>query len=102
MKGRVDLKTDQAKVVAFEVQSFDEAPDIGIVCVAIDARSVPASALDDLRQLVRDFPGETPVVVELATSRGARRLRLGSEFRVRAEPQFFAEVRALVGEATMV
>ena len=32
-----------------------------------------------LRQLVRDFPGDTPVVVELATSRGARRLRLGSE-----------------------
>ena len=41
VKGRVDLKTDQAKLVAFEVQSFDEVPDIGIVRVAIDARTVP-------------------------------------------------------------
>ncbi len=102
VKGRVDLKTDQAKVVAFEVQAFDEAPDLGIVRVALDARTVPATVLDDLHHLVREFPGETPVVLELATSRGPRRLRLGSEYRVKAEPQFFAEVRALIGEASLV
>ena len=102
VKGRVDMKTDTAKLVAFEVHSFDEVPDIGIVRVAIDARTVPATALDSLRQLVRDFPGDTPVVVDLTTSRGARRLRLGSDYRVRAEPQFFAEVRALIGDATLV
>ena len=41
VKGRVDMKTDTAKLVAFEVHSFDEVPDIGIVRVAIDARTVP-------------------------------------------------------------
>ena len=67
----------------------------------IDARTVARSAIDDLKSLVREFPGDYPVIVELLTSRGPKRLRLGASFRVRPESAFFAEVRARLGDATL-
>ena len=54
-----------------------------------------------LAELVRDYPGEAPVVVALETSMGARQLALGPDFRVRPEPDFFAEAKSLLGEAAV-
>jgi hypothetical protein len=50
---------------------------------------------------VREYPGEAPVVLALETSNGPRTLALGSEFRVAPVPDFFAEVKALLGEAAV-
>jgi hypothetical protein len=50
---------------------------------------------------VREFPGEAPVVLDLVTSEGARVFQFGQDYRVRPEPDFFAEVKALLGEAAV-
>jgi hypothetical protein len=50
---------------------------------------------------VREYPGETPVVVALAMSDGERTLQLGPDYRVKADPDFFAEVKSLLGEAAI-
>ena len=50
---------------------------------------------------MRDFPGESPVFVALETSEGPQTLALGPEYRVRPEADFFAEVKALLGEAAL-
>jgi hypothetical protein len=55
----------------------------------------------ELAGVVRDFPGEAPVYVELVTSVGPKHLELGPEYRVDPQPDFFAEVRHLLGEAAV-
>jgi hypothetical protein len=55
----------------------------------------------ELAEVVRGFPGEAPVVVALETSTGPRTLQFGPGFRVRPEADFFAEVKALLGEAAV-
>jgi len=102
VKGRVDGRGGgEAKLVGDEVLPFEAVAEVGVVRVSIDARTVARSAIDDLKSLVREFPGESPVIVELLTSRGPKRLRLGASFRVRPESAFFAEVRARLGDATL-
>ena len=50
---------------------------------------------------MRDFPGDAPVYVALETSLGERTLALGPGYRVKPDSDFFAEVRALLGEAAI-
>ena len=55
----------------------------------------------ELAEVVRGFPGESPVVLALDTSSGPKTLAFGPEYKVRPEPDFFAEVKALLGEAAV-
>ena len=55
----------------------------------------------ELAQLVKDFPGEAPVLIEMETSQGPRTLALGPDYRVEPAPDFFAEVKALLGPAAV-
>ena len=52
--------------------------------------------------LVKDFPGEAPVFVDLETSTGRKLLELGPGYRVHPVPDFFAEAKALLGEAAVL
>jgi len=58
----------------------------------------PAGLIRDLKLVLGDFPGDAPVFVALETSEGPKELRLGPAFRVQPVPDFFAEVKALLGE----
>ncbi|HEX5147181.1 MAG TPA: DNA polymerase III subunit alpha, partial [Conexibacter sp.] len=54
------------------------------VRLRLDAAALPASIIDDLKELIALNRGESDVVLELRTSSGQRQLRLGAEFRVSA------------------
>ena len=103
VKGRVDHKqAGETKLVAIEVSAFEAAQTRREVRLRIDARQAPAGLIRELATLVSDFPGEAPVYVALETSVGERTLALGPEYRVKPDADFFAEVRALLGEAAVV
>jgi hypothetical protein len=55
----------------------------------------------ELAALVKEYPGDAPVVVALETSTGPKTLQLGNDYRVQAGPDFFAEAKALLGEAAV-
>jgi DNA polymerase-3 subunit alpha len=102
VKGRVDHKQQgETKLVALEVSAYEAARTRREVRLRIDAREAPAGLIRELATLVRDFPGEAPVFVALETSLGERTLALGPEYRVTPDSDFFAEVRALLGEAAI-
>jgi DNA polymerase-3 subunit alpha len=102
VKGRVDHKqAGETKLVALEVTPFEAMPERREVRLRIDAREAPAGLIRELAILVRDFPGDAPVYVSLETSLGERTLALGSDYRVKPDADFFAEVRALLGEAAI-
>jgi DNA polymerase-3 subunit alpha len=101
VKARVDHKEGESKLIALEVSSFEATPERREVRLKLDARRARAGIIKELAAVVREYPGEAPVVVDLVTSEGARVFQFGQDYRVHPEPDFFAEVKALLGEAAV-
>lgn len=102
VKGRVDHKEGEIKMVAVEVTAFEASPERRRVELRIDATRAQAGVVRELAALVREYPGEAAVVLSLQTSGGPKRLALGPEYKVQPVADFFAEVKALLGEAAIV
>jgi DNA polymerase III subunit alpha len=62
------------------------------VRLCIDASSLPASAIEDCKQLIEENPGPAEVVLEITTSSGTRKMRLGETYRVQHTPTLRAEL----------
>jgi DNA polymerase-3 subunit alpha len=102
VRGRIDHKQQgETKVIAMEVTAFEATPERKEVRLKVDARVAHAGVVRELAALVKDFPGEAPVYVDLVTSMGSKLLELGPNYRVRPAPDFFAEVKHLLGEAAV-
>ncbi len=118
VRGRVDHKDrektclvvqqiDRFEPTEDEVRKATEAAAKVIVApsalrLRLDASALPATALGELKDLLSGFPGESDVVIELSTSAGARRLRLGPQFRVTRSAGLHAELNELLGTAIMM
>jgi DNA polymerase III subunit alpha len=102
VKARIDHKEGETKLIAIEVSSFQATPERREVLLRIDALRAKAGLIRELAALVREYPGEAPVVVALETSAGPKTLQLGNDYRVQPVPDFFAEAKALLGEAAVV
>jgi len=118
VRGRVDHKDrDKTVVVAQQVERFEPSqdevhqahrqsaqpvPEPSVLRLRLDARALPATVLGELKEVLVGFPGESDVVIDLATSIGRRRLRLGPSFRVaRSAAGLHAELDALLGPALL-
>ncbi len=115
VRGRVDHKDrDKTCVVAQQVERFTPseeevakaqeaaakqvlAPTALRLC--LDATALPASVLGELKDVLAGSPGESDVVIELSTTVGRRRLKLGPSFRVSRCASLHAELDALLGSA---
>ncbi|MGA9761019.1 MAG: DNA polymerase III subunit alpha [Gaiellaceae bacterium] len=102
VKGRIDHKEGESKLLAMELKAFESVPEKREVRLRVDARKAPAGIVSELAALVRDFPGDSPVLLDVETSDGARQLRLGPAYKVKPSGDFFAEAKALLGEAGVV
>jgi DNA polymerase III alpha subunit len=65
----------------------------------LDATALPARVIGELKEILAGFPGESDVVIEVITSVGRRRLKLGPTYRVAHSAGLHAELDALLGEA---
>ena len=117
VRGRVDHKDrEKTCVVAQQIDAFQptdsdvkaavekeakllRAPDP--LRLRLDATALPATMLGELKELLTGFPGDCDVVIELRMSTGARRLRLGPDFRVARTASLSAELDALLGDAIL-
>jgi DNA polymerase-3 subunit alpha len=100
VKGRVDHKQEgETKLIAMEVTAFEAAQEVKEVRLHVDALKAQAGLVGELARLVHDFPGETPVILDVDTSLGPKVLELGPAYRVKPSNAFFGEVKALLGEA---
>jgi DNA polymerase-3 subunit alpha len=70
------------------------------VRLRVDAACLPTSAIDDCKQLIEENPGLAEVVLEMDTSAGPRRLRLGEAYRVQHTPTLRAELEHVLASAT--
>jgi DNA polymerase-3 subunit alpha len=103
LKAKVDRKAEgETKLVALEISGFEAVPERNEVRLRVDARRATAGVVAELGRLVRDYPGEAPVILSVDTSLGKKTLELGPSFRVNPGGDFFAELKALLGEAAVV
>ena len=102
VKGRVDHKEGETKLIAIEVKAFEATPERTAVHLKLDARTARAGIIRELAVVLRDFPGEAAVFVAMQTSDGAKTYEFGPQYKVRPVPDFFAEVKALLGESAVV
>ena len=101
VKGRIDRKEGETKLVALELQPFEAVDEKREVRLKIDATSTRAGIIHELRELIRDFPGESPVFVDCVTSNGPKTLAFGPDYKVQPAPDFYAEVKMLLGESAV-
>ncbi len=71
------------------------------VCLRIDTAKLPASAIDELKHVIGNFPGPAEVVLEMDTTTGPRRLRLGEAYRVEPTPTLRAELEQVLAPACL-
>jgi len=98
VKGRLDQRDEQPKVVAVELSRPEIVLDDGPP-VRIRAR---LATLDDarvsrLKEILREHPGESPVYVHLESPEKTTVLRLADDHCVDASNGLFAELRVLLG-----
>jgi len=62
------------------------------VHLRVHASALVAGLIEDLKHAIEDFPGSAEVVLDIDTSAGTRRLRLGEAFRVQHTPTLRAEL----------
>jgi DNA polymerase-3 subunit alpha len=101
VKGRIDRKEGETKLVALEISAFEAVPEMREVRLKIDATKARAGTIRELAQLIRDFPGESPVYADLITSHGKKVYAFGPQFKVKPAPDFYAEVKMLLGESAV-
>jgi DNA polymerase-3 subunit alpha len=103
VKGRVDHKQEgETKLLAMEVVPFEAVAARRDVTLKIDATIARAGIVRELAALVRDFPGESRVNLILRMSDCEKQLVLGPQYKVKPVPDFFAEAKALLGEAAVL
>jgi DNA polymerase-3 subunit alpha len=89
----------EEEVLEAQVQAAKPALSPSALKLRLDATVLPASVLGELKDLLSGFPGESDVVIELSTTLGHRRLKLGPSFRVARDAGLYAELDALLGSA---
>jgi DNA polymerase-3 subunit alpha len=62
------------------------------VRLRVQASALCAALIEDLKHAIESFPGPAEVVLELDTSAGTKRLRLGDAYRVQHTPTLRAEL----------
>jgi DNA polymerase III subunit alpha len=70
--------------------------------VRVDLAGVSPSAIEEIKQLVGDYPGPAEVWIEIAAAAGMRRLRLGEAYRVQNTPSVRAELESIFASAPPV
>ena len=98
VRGRLDRRDDQPKIVAMEVTrpeiDLDGAPPVRL---RLPLTKISDDRVDNLRELLRRHPGDSPVFVHLERPERTTVLRLADDFRVDATNGLFAELRILLG-----
>jgi DNA polymerase III subunit alpha len=89
----------EEEVLKAQVQAAKPALTPAALRLRLDATALPATALGELKDLLAGFPGESDVVIELASTVGRRRLKLGPSFRVARSASLHAELDSLLGSA---
>jgi len=78
VRGRIDTRDETAKLMCSDVTVLDAVPDVPELRLRVPAVTLSDDRINDLKRLLLEHPGASPVVLDL----GANRLRLPDDYRV--------------------
>jgi DNA polymerase III subunit alpha len=97
IRGRVDRKDDQPKLVAMELAEPDLAVLDNPLRITIPAPDCTPALVTELKAVLLDYPGTRPVFLHLMSGEKETVLRLGSDFRVDPGNGCVDRLRLLLG-----
>ncbi len=99
VRGRVDTRDDQVKLVCMEAHRPQLAADgVGELRVELPLGVLTDTVVDRLKQLLSEHPGDEPVFLHV----GQTVLRLPGEFNVDSRRGLLGELRMLLGPSVIV
>ena len=100
VKGRVDRRDDQPKLIAMDVEVFDGVIDgAPPLRVKVSPARLSQDTVDDLKAILTRFPGESMVFIHLGEDKV---LRLPDQFCVDTNGGLIGELRVLLGQAAIL
>jgi DNA polymerase-3 subunit alpha len=103
VKGRIDRRDDQPKIIAVEVRRPEltegEGPPVRL---RIPASRLSETLVAEIKRLLEAHPGESPVLLHVEDGPRTTVLRLGPGFCVTAGNGLHAELRVLLGADAVV
>ena len=101
VKGKVDLREDEPKVVALEVwrPNLEAGGDPLILTVAAEACT--PRLVEELKGILHSHPGLTPVHLRLTSGTKTKVLRLPDEIRIERRNGLYAELKTLLGAGSL-
>ena len=98
VKGRLDLRDDQVKIIAMDITRPELVLDGGPpVRIRAKLSTLNEARVEQLKQILVSHPGDSPVFVHLESPEKTTVLRLGDEHCTDASNGLFAELRILLG-----
>jgi DNA polymerase-3 subunit alpha len=98
VKGRLDLRDDDPKIIAMEVTQpelvLDGAPPVR---VRVKRAALTNEKVEDLKQVLRAHPGDAPVYIHLEGPDRTTVLQLADDFLVDSSNGLYADLRVLLG-----
>jgi DNA polymerase-3 subunit alpha len=107
VRGRVDKREDQAKLIASEVTVPDLTASVnggprGPVKVLLSTTRCTPPVVQRLREVLSTHPGTTEVQLHLQNGEKTTPLRLDSSLRVNATSALFGDLKALLGPTCLL
>jgi DNA polymerase III subunit alpha len=98
VKGRLDQRDDQPKIIAMEITRPELVLDGGPpVRIRAKLSTLNEARVEQLKEILVSHPGDSPVFVHLESPEKTTVLRLGDEHCTDASNGLFAELRILLG-----
>jgi DNA polymerase-3 subunit alpha len=100
VKARVDSREEQPKLIAMEVDTFEPMSGEAFpLRVKVATAALSEAIIEDLKHLLTEYPGDSPVLLHLGESKV---LRLPATWTVEVGPALLGRLRELLGPSAIV
>ncbi|HDP69872.1 MAG TPA: DNA polymerase III subunit alpha [Actinobacteria bacterium] len=103
LKGRIDIKEDEVKIIALEIEpldvDFNPASEVPSVFIKMQSASFTKKIFERLKEILRAYSGgSSPVFLQVASGKKMTTMRLGKNNGVKIDGTLFSELKELLGE----
>jgi len=109
IKGKIDIKEDQAKLIASEIEEIElkhKKPASKKVkpnlVIELNLNSINDDFLHRLRRILLNNPGPSNVIIRLKSDKSLKAFKLGSSLSVTQSEEFLDEINNFLGEKGIV
>jgi DNA polymerase-3 subunit alpha len=100
IRGRIDHRGDDVKFIAMSISEPELTSDDS-VRIRVSASRMSASVAQDLRDVLENHPGTSPVFIHMTGDGGEKVVRVSAEHAVDPRSALFAELRGMFGPSAV-